>query len=67
VTHSDKEAETTTFLVLIVYEMSASIGYHEYDMCMYHIRSVLIDVVSIHIKALTTRRYLRMFEMYGLA
>lgn len=61
-TVSDKEAETTTFLVLIVCEMSVSIGYHEYD-----IGSVLVDIVSIHIKALTTRRYLRMFEMYGLA
>jgi hypothetical protein len=55
-TVSDKEVETTTFLVLIVCEMSVSIGYYGYD-----IDSVLIDVVSIHIKALTTRRYLRVF------
>ena len=55
-TVSDKEVETTTFLVLIVCEMSVCIGYYGYD-----IDSVLIDVVSIHIKALTTRRYLRVF------
>jgi hypothetical protein len=55
-TVSDKEVETTTFLVLIVCEMSVSIGYYGYD-----IDSVLIDVVSIHIKALTTRHYLRVF------
>lgn len=51
-TVTDKEVETTTFLVLIVCEMSMSIRHHEYD-----IGSVLIDVVSIDIKALTTRRY----------